>query len=99
VNETLKELTQWSLAAILVGAGVAYSIIGLMKGHPSSDIPAWLSTAIGAAIGYYFGQRTQASTMSGISNGVTGMIRQLAERQQAQTSQQAPGSSDPEGKP
>lgn len=99
MSDIWKELAQWSLAAILVGAGVSYSLISLVQGEPTTDIPAWLSIAIGTAIGYYFGQRTQASTMSGISNGVTGMIRQLAERQQAQPSQQAPGSSDPEGKP
>lgn len=79
----MREAAQWTLAFVLVAAGIAYSLISLFKGETFTSPPAWLAVSIGTAIGYYFGHQTQQATMSGISNGVTAMLSQMATQTRA----------------
>jgi hypothetical protein len=92
--DTLKELSQWSLAFLLVAAGVAYSLIALVRGQPVAGPPDWLSVAIGTAIGYYFGNRGNVNTMEGISNGVTSMLTKMASTTRAPSRATDPGAQE-----
>lgn len=76
--DTVRELAQWSLAFLLVAAGIAYSMIALLTHAAVTGPPDWMSVAIGTAIGYYFGQKASQSTMHSLSNGVTSMMSQMA---------------------
>jgi hypothetical protein len=77
--DNLKEGAQWSLAFLLIGAGVAYALIALLRGTPQITVPDWLGLAIGTAMGYYFGQRTATAAVSSATNGMASVVQKLSE--------------------
>lgn len=63
----LAEVTQMSLAFLLVGATIAYSLVQLVRTGADGNPPDWLTLATGAVIGNYFGQRRHGRRRTDVS--------------------------------
>ena len=70
-SELLEQLIQAIIAIIVIGGAIAIAIVLLLNGRDISNLPSWLTLALGAVLGFYFGQR---GVGLGISKGTNGVL-------------------------
>ena len=73
-TELIQEITQAALALLVVGGCVIATFVLIMRGEQASQMPDWLTLALGAVIGFYFGARNSAPIIASLTNGPMSLI-------------------------
>jgi hypothetical protein len=84
---TIQEIASAGLAYILVGGAISYSLIALLLLHESNAAPDWLTLGVGAALGFYFGNRASTTATAQATNGLSDAVVKGALAAQAQALQ------------
>jgi hypothetical protein len=71
---TIQEVASAGLAYLLVGGAIAYSLIALTIYHLQNVAPDWLTLGVGAALGFYFGNRASTTATAQATNGLSDAI-------------------------
>jgi hypothetical protein len=84
---TVQEVASAGLAYLLVIGSLVYSIIALTQYHQSNAVPDWLTLGVGAALGFYFGNRASTTATAQATNGLSDAVVKGALAAQAQALQ------------
>lgn len=90
VTDVIQEITQSLLALLVVGGCIALALVLILRGQPATDVPDWLTLALGAVAGFYFGARGASSTIATLTNGPMHLVASLSQRAPQRATDPAP---------
>lgn len=79
VTALIQEITQAVLAVLTLAGSVVVAILLIQHGG-TGDVPAWLALGVGAVLGFYFGARTAAPTITALTNGPMHLLAAATQR-------------------
>lgn len=93
-EDRIHGLVQGALAIIVVGSACAIAVTAVLRGQSVPDVPAWLTLAIGAILGFFFGQGTAQKFRQGVTTATNGMLDAASKIAAGAAAQQAAGTED-----
>ena len=79
-TELIQEITQAALALMVVGGCVIATFVLILRGDPATQMPDWLTLALGAVVGFYFGARNSAPIIASLTNGPMTLVANASSR-------------------
>lgn len=80
LGEAIQEITQAVLAIIVVGGSVGLVLVLVLRGQDANAVPDWLTLALGAVTGFYFGARASSAVVNTMTNGPLHLIASMQQR-------------------